>query len=524
MPIGSCIESVAEGIATPGGPASGPAAARAPVAGERVAPQILVALAEALERERVSYCRCVCLESDPGADGRVQLLVSRAGMARMARILLELGFKPVQPPPERAIPDALDSCGFDAGSGALVQVQARHRLLLGHELTRNYRLPLEAPILDSAAEAGLFRTPAPELEFITVVLQVLLACSVLDVLFATRRAAPPEEMARWQARVDRARVHAALERHLPQIGADVFDLCAEALREGASRWSRLVARLRVLRCMRSQARRPPALDRLLRCWRRLSLAGRQLREPQRNRLRSGGAIIAVVGGDGSGKSTVVDGLCSWLSSDFDTRNVHLGKPAWSWATAAVRGVLKLGQLAGLYPPEATFRQTLGRKSLVSIGYPWLLREVCRARDRYGLYVGARRFAARGGLVVTDRFPLPEIRVMDGPQARRFLAQPFDGPERALLSPHPEDRLPSTLARLEESYYQRIAPPEVLVVLRVDPEIAVQRRTGEDVVPVRERSLEIWGIDWRHTNAHIVDGGKPKAEVLAEVKSIVWSEL
>ena len=38
-----------------------------------------------------------------------------------------------------------------------------------------------------------------------------------------------------------------------------------------------------------------------------------------------------------------------------------------------------------------------------------------ARDRSIAYRNAHRFAVNGGLVVFDRFPVPQIKLMDGPK-------------------------------------------------------------------------------------------------------------
>lgn len=155
----------------------------------------------------------------------------------------------------------------------------------------------------------------------------------------------------------------------------------------------------------------------------------------------------------------------------------------------------------------------------------MLREVCRARDRYRTYWKARRFAANGGLVFCDRYPLPQIQLMDGRLAARFLWRLKDSPQgERYLAPHEDSRLANVLVKLEESYYKRIVPPELLFVFRVDPELAVQRKAGEDATLVRERSREIWELHWEHTDAHIIDASKSKAEVVRELKALIWSEL
>jgi thymidylate kinase len=81
-----------------------------------------------------------------------------------------------------------------------------------------------------------------------------------------------------------------------------------------------------------------------------------------------------------------------------------------------------------------------------------------------------------------------------------------------------------LVKREKSYYDQIVAPELLIVLRVDPEIAVQRKTDEDANFVRERSTEIWELEWAHSGAHIIDASRPITDVLAELKALAWSEL
>ena len=82
-----------------------------------------------------------------------------------------------------------------------------------------------------------------------------------------------------------------------------------------------------------------------------------------------------------------------------------------------------------------------------------------------------------------------------------------------------------LVGLEMSYYARIQPPDVLIVLRIDPAIAIQRRVEEDDPgSVRERAGEIFDIDWAGTPAVVIDASRPREEVASAIRRIVWSRL
>ncbi len=87
-----------------------------------------------------------------------------------------------------------------------------------------------------------------------------------------------------------------------------------------------------------------------------------------------------------------------------------------------------------------------------------------------------------------------------------------------------NRVIKFLARIGENYYRQIMLPEVLVVLRVHPDIAIKRKVDEDATSVQGRSKEIWELDWLQTPAIVIDAQRPLAEVLSQVKAFVWSEL
>ncbi len=495
--------------------------------------ELVAQLCQALEDEEILYCHWKsnnALERSASGENDLDLLISRGDANRFLALLTRLGFRPVRPPADKQMAGVLDYFGFDEGSGRLVHVHAHFQLAMGHDMTKNIRLAIEPAYLASARRKGLFSVPAPEFEYVVLVLRMMLKHSSWDAMLSREgrlKASERRELEDLQAESDPAAVQSLLTAHLPFISPALFADCVKALKPGCAAPFRARTAHKLQGLLQSSATHPGAVDAFLKLWRRgvLMLRRRLLKTSAKYTPAIGGAMIAILGGDGAGKTTALDGLHGWLSKVFETRRVHMGKPAWSPLTVGIRSILKAGQVLGLYPLEASFEATIEQKSLVSPGYPYLIREVLRARDRYSTYVRARRAAARGALVLLDRFPMAQIEQMDGMQTERFIRTIHEGPRRdQILCPRPDSRLARYLVKLEEGYYHRILQPDLLAVLRVHPDIAVQRKTDEEPASVHRRSSEIWALDWKDSGAFVIDSSQPKAVVLATLKVLTWQRV
>jgi thymidylate kinase len=472
-----------------------------PRAGDRAALPIVRELCAGLAAEGVDYCHWksnAFLDRSLAGENDLDLLVRRRDWTRFEATLGRLGFKLATSP--RALPGVTSYYGYDADADRLVHVHAHYQLVVGDDLTKNYRLPLEDAFLDSTAAEGELPVPAPELELVVLVVRLALKHLTWDAIISNNARVSKsarEELDHLVARAPTERVAQALEQHLPTVEQRLFDECVRALEPGRGRRQQIRVGGRMLAAVEPYARRTRPADVSLKLWRRGVGTARRVasRPARRKRLARGGALVAFVGADGAGKSTVVSALHDWLGRSFEVQRMHLGRPRRSWPTRVVRLSVRGRNALGLVLSGRLRRgpdwQPGGQAVLA----------VALARDRYRTYRVARRAATTGVVVLCDRFPLPQLRLMDSPRI---------GAGR--------------LGALEAGYYRRIGRPELLVVLRVDPEVAVVRKPEEAPEFVRARWSEIWDVDWGAAGVHVLDAGRPEAEVIAAAKALVWSEL
>jgi thymidylate kinase len=507
-PASAAPGAVAELDATAAG-----AAAHAPLG-------LVVELCARLREAGVSYCHWKSndmLHLSASGDNDLDLLVERRHMTAFIEVLAACGFKQARPQRRRFVPGVLHYYGVDAATGRFVHVDAQAQLVLGDDTTKNVHLPIEPAYLASCTDGELFPVPAAEFELAVLVLRLALKHGTWDAAafgLASLKAAERREL-RWLVeRADEYGLRQVVEQHLPQIGWEVWSRYFRALLDDAPLPVRLVAGRRVVAGAADLMRRPPAADTFVRCRRRVEWGLRHYVLGQRNTKRpvAGGRVIAVVGGDGAGKSTMVGSLAGWLNGPLDTRVMHMGKPPRSLLTYAVKGGVYAARRAGVVPRWLPNYPTPDEHGGSFPGRPWLLWQFVTASDRRRQHRRVRRLASAGHVVVCDRYPLDQVTLMDGPRTRWV-------PVEELA---PLDRW---LVEAEQRQYAAITDPDLLLVLRVDPDVAVARKQGVDPADfVRPRSAEVYGADWSATEALVLDASQPVDAVFAEARAAVWATL
>ncbi len=481
---------------------------------------LVVRLCRGLDDARVPYCHFKSNEAiDRSLSGEndLDLLIGAAGADRFLRILSELGFKEGVPNRVRRMPGVAQYYGHDERSGRLVQVHAHRRLIFGDDMTKNFALDIEDDYIAAAVrEPGTLAVASPEHELLLFVFRMVAKHCTIDAMAMKQgrlSSSETRELAWLTERADLERIAEIVDAQLPFVGSDLFGACLAAIQPGARPWRKARVAGELHRTFAAHRKRAPLVDALIRVERRVGrVVRRVVRGRARKRLAGGGALIAFVGGDGAGKSTVGRAISGWLSGPFEVRRIHLGKPPPSLLTIVIKGPMYVLRMMGMLQSTRVPADLL-RERGEDPGAAWVVWHVLTARDRRRLYRKATRAVLRGSIVVSDRFPLAEVRTMDG--AKTGWLADRERTRRGV----------SWLVSLERRYYESFTTPDVLIVLRVDPDVAVERKRHEEPAEfVRPRSEEIWRTDWSQTSALVVDSGDDLAEVERTIRRLVWARL
>ncbi|MDX1301625.1 hypothetical protein [Photobacterium sp.] len=251
---------------------------------------------------------------------------------------------------------------------------------------------------------------------------------------------------------------------------------------------------------------------------------------------SDAAVIALVGPEATGKSTLANEIGAWLGELYSVRVIHAGKPPATWSTWPIHALLPLlrkkmpalrtsrieghvmtQEEVGRHPAE-TVKPRKSTQKLGSLIYA--IRAVCVAWERRQLLVRSRRAAGSKGFIICDRYPSNKPGGMDS--ARLVV----DADHKGVIS-----ALYNLLARLESKIYQQIPPPDIVLQLQVSLETAKRRnrsrvkadKEGDGYIESRHQKVRDWHRIGTET-VHYIDTEQPLTDTIQSVKKAIESTL
>ena len=230
-----------------------------------------------------------------------------------------------------------------------------------------------------------------------------------------------------------------------------------------------------------------------------------------------GAVIAFVGSEASGKSTLLADTERWLGAELAVHRVHAGKPPPTLLTAVPN--LLLPALRAALPRQRSTRIDLRRaatggadRGLDELPLLFALRSVLLAHDRRILLRRAAARAAAGAVVLCDRYPSADVGAPDS----RQLPAPAVGARRYSLH--------EWLACRESRLYADIPPPDLVFYLRAPLDLVLERNRARDKTEpedlVRLRHRQTTALHFAGTVVQELDTSRPIAESIRDVRRAV----
>ena len=485
-------------------------------------------LFDVLNQGNIRYCHWKSnLRLDWGMAGRTDLdvLIDPEHRQRFEQVLADQGIKPLLAPVAKRYPGLEHYLGFDAQTGRFFHLHVHYTLVLGEQFVKNYSLPFEKQFLDATRSSHGVKVPSPEMELIVLTLRALLKYRDRDVVkdvFSIRTPGIPDHILNeiiWLLeQTSLQQVEQTLQTLPPSMDRGVILEFLETIQVAPRNGFALFRlRSRVRKMLRPYRRR----NRLLASLNYFKILGHKLliqrSAPDRQMgLPNGGLMIALVGVDGAGKSTLCDDLTKWLRWKVDTPFHYLGskQPSvwtnWSYIffRMARRGHRELSALLGrgnlLVKLLLNIRQVFLASHYLFVGY-----------DRYGRYRLAKREAGRGSVVIFDRYPFEA---------------PLDGPEIHLIDNGFINQVCRKLSHVEKELYSKFEPVDMLILLNVDPEVSLQRKPDHPLETIQAKNTALNAVKTYLTkepetwNWVSVDANMPFDDVLLHIKRIIWAAL
>ncbi|HEX8040262.1 MAG TPA: hypothetical protein VF490_13985, partial [Chryseosolibacter sp.] len=491
----------------------------------------IASLFETLHEYEVEYCHWKSnehLAASMRGDTDLDVLFREDERDRLELILKELGFKKFTAVKEKQYRDIIDFLALDPGSGKIIHLHTHYRLTMGEPCLKGFQFnyPIEERILSSRIyneEFGIYCIQ-PAFELVLLYIREALRLRHRDTLrsaFGNRPHPNPFVMREYQWLKIRSSqeeirnaittVFAEQAEILPFVTAEfntrAFARLASAIKNGHG-ITRLYSPLTGL-VLRWRREMTLALSRYC-----AMILDRPM--PFKRVNPRGGVVVAVVGADGSGKSTVTENLMTTFGEKLDVYKIYFGrgdgKASWMRTILqSLRGKRNRKNKNREFAASASAARRGGGLRLVYKCVQALLVAHEKRQNLRRMHLARKK----GALVICDRYPQNQIMgYNDGP-----LLHAFHNAQSSILR---------AIARYEARIYAAAenSPPDIIIKLVADADVVERRKPGETAIEELRAKIDgIRKLRFKSPGRTVtVDAAKPLEDVLYTVKKEIWNTL
>ena len=222
-----------------------------------------------------------------------------------------------------------------------------------------------------------------------------------------------------------------------------------------------------------------------------------------------GLVVAVIGPDGSGKSTLCRELAASYAAEREVESIYFG--SGDGPSSALRWPLKVARRTVLGRKGETARkEAVERHAPATMQGPRALWALTLGQEKRAKLRRAAELRRQGALVVCDRYPQVQVPgCIDGPLLAEWRSS--------------TSRIKRAMAEHEAVAYEEAAasPPDVVIRLGVDDATLQQRRPDHDATDLQRRRTIVQELRFDAPGGVVdIDSGQSVAEVIADARRAV----
>jgi len=437
-------------------------------------------------------------------------------------LLSHAGYRLATTPSNALQPGVFHYMGNDDETGKLINLHVYTRILTGDHMLKTWVFPFSDFLLNDTDRIDAMSVCNRSAELaVFMVRSMLKYTTVYDCYRSLTQSDQRIEELEWI--LDGADIEVAyrsLAQALPEIDRPEFDRVLILLRNAEStvlervtvgaRWAWLLRKYRRLSWLKQARLTGMSMLRML--------TNRIVHNQKHMWFLGGGRVIALIGPQAVGKSTLGNAARDWLGEELSVQLVHVGKPPRTLLTWLPSKLIPM--FKRMRPEETTIALEAGNSGERATSFPlsYVVRKLMLAWERQRLLRRTFRRAGTGGIVITDRYPSDAAGAIDSPS--------FD---LATVAAEPS-KLKRTLMNWELRLYSLINAPDFVIELRVPVDEAIQRNIGRDKVDkqsneyVAARHAQVITPIFERCETVALPTDKPLEESILEIKRIIWARL
>lgn len=467
----------------------------------------------------INYCHWKSNEHlIEGLEGITDLdvLIEKSSYNETVKLLMQLGYKKGETISYLNYSSIEDYIGFDSNTGKIVHLHLHFELMIGKKFVKGLHLPWEdliykTTLIDEETGVNIIN---PNIEIILLFIRNYSKKNLVHKLKRKKLSKDDKVEFNWlKSRVTKEELKEFSKKlELGNLGEEINEYIEQSSNKKLNKIYKSIKIFLMEKLFFNNLPQNIKYFSLKIIAAKNLILHRYFNKPQRYRrgLSEGGIIIAFLGVDGAGKSTLIHSINKWLSWKIDTYNIYFGSGDGSSSLlrlplkiVAKLRVKKRGN--SLHIKESDTKKKNKKLKLAKV--IWAITLAAEKKSKFKQMLKAR---SNGLIILTDRYPQTQIQGYN------------DGP---LLSEWKDSKniLKQILYRYEIKTYNlsNYFQPDILLKLKIPQELSASRKNDTPLYMIKKKIDAIETISFNNSLEVSIDTSGSVEESALLIKREIW---